>query len=91
MKTTKAIQWAFPASPNAVLLGFPNTGCWHVIQTHTNIEGSGQCRTFTPHDAEGFAAADDPDLIAVFREYNGAVDQAFLNYGNKDALAALGL
>jgi len=87
---TKAIGWAYPSSTNAKKLGFAN-GCWHINMTIWDIEGSGECRTYMPHDAEGFENPDDPDLIALFGEYEGTPDVDFLAYGNAAALAALGL
>ena len=69
MKITKEIAYAFPTSINAENLGFAKDGCWHLSITHINIEGSGQCRTFVPHNAEGFASKDDPDLLAMLAEY----------------------
>lgn len=89
MRTTKAITFAHPTSPNADRLGFGDTGCWHVSQTYWNIEGSDQCNTFVPHDAEGFLSPDHPDLISVFKEYDGDVCRHFQTYGNEQALAAL--
>lgn len=71
MKTYKSIGFAYPSSLNAEKLGFAETGCWHISQTYVNIEGSGQCRTFTPHNAEGYPDKDDPDLIAQFKETEG--------------------
>jgi len=91
MTLTKSISFSFPTSPNAKTLGFYDTGCWHVEQTALNIEDSGQCKTYLPHDAEGFTSPNDPDLIALFHEYEGEPSRSFLDYGNKQALAALGL
>jgi hypothetical protein len=71
MNVYKEIAYSFPTSTNAEILGFRDSGCWHVSITYANIEGSGQCKTFLPHDAEGFAEKDDPDLLAVFAEYEG--------------------
>lgn len=91
MKTYKDISYSYPGSPNAEQLGFGKTGCWHISQTYVDIEGSGQCRTFLPHDAEGFAEPTDPDLISLFGEYEGEPDPSFLKYGNEAALRAIGL
>jgi len=71
MRITKEISYAFPTSINAGLLGFETEGCYHVAQTYIDIEGSGQCKTFLPHDATGFAKIDDPDLLALFAETDG--------------------
>lgn len=89
MITYKSIGWAFPTSINAKELGFYHSGCWHVSQTYINIEGSGQCNTFLPHDAEGFNEPDHPDLIALFNEYDGEIEPCFIAYGNQRALAAI--
>lgn len=91
MKTYKAISYSFPTSANAETLGFAATGCWHIEQTYVNIEGSGQCRTFLPHDATGYASPTDPDLLALFTEYDGEPDPSFVKYGNADALRGLSL
>lgn len=64
----KEIAYSYATSPNAETLGFGKTGCYHVSVTYIDIEGSGQCKTFMPHNAEGFASKDDPDLIALFNE-----------------------
>lgn len=88
-QTFKSIAYSYPSSPNAVQLGFAKAGCWHVSLLHKFIEGSDQCRTVLPHDAEGFATPNDPDLIAVFGEYEGEIDPTFLRYGNALALAAI--
>jgi hypothetical protein len=71
-KIYKEISYSYPTSPNAEALGFKKTGCWHVSQTLVDIEGSGQCKTILPHDAEGFDTRNDPDLLAVFKEYDGS-------------------
>lgn len=89
MKIRKSIAYSFPTSKNASELGFEKEGCFHVSIQYIDIEGSGQCRTFLPHDAEGFARADDPDLIALFNEYEGDICPHFLRYGNADALKAI--
>lgn len=87
--TYKSIAYSFPTSDNAKKLGFADSGCWHISIFITGIEGSDQCRTIMPHDAEGFAAPDDPDLIALFFETEGEIDPAFEKYGNSRALAAI--
>lgn len=90
-KTYKSIAFSYPGSHNAEKLGFGKTGCWHIEITKLDIEGSGQCATYMPHDAEGFSAPDDPDLIALYRETQGEHSLSFVRYGNKRALKALGL
>lgn len=89
MCITKAIAYAFPTSNNAKHLGFEKEGCYHVEITHINIEGSGQCQTFMPHNAEGFLQPDDKDLIAIFNETEGDICPHFLKYGNAKALDAI--
>ncbi len=88
-RITKAIAYSFPTSPNAETLGFAETGCWHIELTISNIEGSDQCRTYMPHNAEGFDAPNDPVLVAMFNETDGEIDWSFKTYGNADALAAI--
>lgn len=88
MKVFKSIAFAFPTSQAAAHLGFTKTGCYFV-QSRTDDPESGQSSTVVPHDAEGFAAPDDPDLIALFREYDGEPCPMFLRYGPPGALAAL--
>ena len=75
-KITKEIAYSYPTSINAENLGFGDTGCWHLSITYIDIEGSGQCRTFMPHDAEGFASKDDPDLLAMLDEYTDPLGKA---------------
>ena len=91
MKTIKAIAFSYPSSHNAERLGFPMTGCWHISVTYINIEGSEQCITFLPHDAEGYPSSDHPDLIAQFNEQDGEPSTSFLTYGPDAALEALRL
>ena len=87
--TFKAIAYAYPTSDNAKALGFYKDGCWHVEVRYEDIEGSGQSKTFLPHDAEGFATPDHPDLIALYREEQGTMCPMFARYGNPLALAAI--
>jgi len=89
MKTLKAISYAYPTSDYAKQLGFYDIGCWHICLEYYDIEGSGQCGSFLPHDAIGFLAPDDPDLIALFHEYDAVIDPIFLKYGNPKALKAI--
>lgn len=88
-RITKSIVYGFPASPNAAILGFAGTGCWHIELTIWHIERSDQCRTYLPHNAEGFESPDHPDLIAMYHETEGEMDWSFKTYGNADALAAI--
>ena len=71
MKIRKEITYSYPTSPNAKELGFYKTGCFNISVTYLDIEGSGQCRTFVPHNAEGFTQKDDPALLALFAETEG--------------------
>ena len=71
MKIRKEIAYSYPTSINAKNLGFYKTGCFHVSVTYLDIEGSGQCKTFVPHNAEGFADRNDPALLALFEETEG--------------------
>lgn len=87
----KAITYAYPHSANARKLGMSDTGAWHVELTYLNIENSGQSLNFLPHNAEGFYMPDDPDLIALFREYEGDLCPHFVRHGNTKALQALGI
>ena len=61
MKLKKSIQWAFPGSKNAVLLGFPE-GCFYIEYTRTE---STPCL-----QAGGFERVDD-DLMNSYREADG--------------------
>ncbi len=89
MKTLKTISYAYPTSDYAKQLGFYDIGCWHICLECYDIEGSGQCGSFLPHNAIGFLAPDDPDLIALFHEYDAVIDPIFLKYGNPKALKAI--
>lgn len=71
MKIIKSITFAFPSSTNAGILGFSKTGCFHIEVTYINIENSGQCKTFMPHNAEGFESKSDVDLLTQFAETEG--------------------
>lgn len=86
---TKSISYAYPSSTNAGVLGMSETGAWYISLTISDIEGSGQCRTFMPHDAEGFLNPDDPDLAALFHETDGEICPYFKQYGHHRALAAV--
>lgn len=86
---TKAITFSYPSSANAQTLGFLGTGCWHISRTALDIEGSGQVETFMPHNAEGFATPDHPDLIAMYHETEGKICPSFREHGNSLALEAI--
>jgi hypothetical protein len=88
-KLYKSIAFAYPSSISAELLGFTKTGCWFVQHTLTNIEGSGQSKTFIAHNCEGFTAPDNPDLISLYHEYEGTPEPSFIRHGNEKALKAI--
>lgn len=88
-RITKSIVYSYPTSENAKKLGFADSGCWHISETIHNIEGSGQARTYVPHDAQGFRTPDNPDLISLYIETRGIACQYFKKYGNKLALKAI--
>tara|TARA_Y100000114_G_scaffold155937_1_gene181440 strand:+ start:2072 stop:2377 length:306 start_codon:yes stop_codon:yes gene_type:complete len=77
-KILKDIAYAYPTSEAAESLGFAETGCYYVEITYVGIEGSDQCKTFVPHNAEGFANMDHPDLIALYSETKGEPLREFL-------------
>jgi hypothetical protein len=87
MRTFKSIAYAFPTSTIAEYLGMAGTGCWYVSQCNINTDGSAV--TCIAHNCEGFETPNDPDLIALYREYEGSIDPSFARYGNPDALAAI--
>jgi hypothetical protein len=70
-KILKEISYAYPTSENAEKLGFADTGCYHIQITYIGVEGSDQCVSFMPHDAEGFIDKNDTDLLALYEETNG--------------------
>lgn len=88
MTLYKAIAYAYPLSINAERLGCGETGAWYVAQT---IDGRSLLVTKIAHNCEGFATPDDPDLIALFNEYEGEPCPYFRKFGNPKALSALGL
>lgn len=76
-KTLKEISFAFPTSTNAETLGFAETGCYHISVTYIGVEGSNQCVTFMPHNAEGFTDKNNPDLLALYNETDGECAREF--------------
>ena len=76
-KTLKAISYSYPSSTNAETLGFADTGCYHISITYIGVEGSDQCVTFMPHNAEGFLDKNDPDLLAIYNETEGECARKF--------------
>jgi|13_taG_2_1085334.scaffolds.fasta_scaffold62044_2 hypothetical protein len=76
-KILKEIAFAFPTSTNAEALGFADTGCYHISITYIGVEGSDQCATFMPHDAEGFTDKNHPDLLALYNETGGQCAREF--------------
>jgi hypothetical protein len=77
-KILKDIRWASPTSENAEKLGFSDTGCHHISITYIGVDGSDQCVTFMPHDAEGFIDRYDADLLALYEETSGDSLREFL-------------
>lgn len=86
MTTCKSIAYAYPTSINAEALGRGKIGAWYVSLTDRE-----RGLTNVAHNCEGFATPNDPDLIALFNEYEGKPCPYFLKFGNPKALAALGL
>lgn len=79
---TKSISYAYPTSQNALELGMGDEGCFYVEQAFWNIDGSGQCSIEIAHNCEGFSDKFDPDLIALYREYEGDICPDFKLYGD---------
>ena len=77
-KILKSIAYAYPTSTNAEALGFADTGCYHISMTYIGVEGSDQCITFMPHDAEGFTDKNNPDLLALYNETDGECERKYL-------------
>jgi hypothetical protein len=90
MKTRKSIGYAYPTSPNAETLGMGKTGCWHLNVSVLREDGTWSPDSL-PHNAEGYATSDDPDLIAQFIETEGEICPMFKRYGLIKATSALGL
>lgn len=85
----KSIAYAYASSPQAIALGYGKTGCYYVQHRLMNIEGSGQYSTFAAHNGEGYAKANDSDLISFYLESDGKPCLMFLRHGNQDALNAI--
>jgi hypothetical protein len=62
----KCIDWAYPTSSAAKLLGFATTGCWHV--NHTDIE-----KAETTRKSGGYIDRNDPEMLAIFDEIDAKV------------------
>lgn len=80
----KFIGYSFPTSSNADLLGFRETGCWHVGLHLINIEGSDQCMTVLPPFCEGFADRNDPDLWALYEETEGEPAEGMAGFRDRE-------
>ena len=89
LKKTKSIGYAYPTSTNAGILGFAQTGCYHISETIYRDDGT--AKTYLPHDAEGFSEPDHPDLIALYNETEAEHCRHFLAHGDHAALIALGI
>lgn len=90
-KILKDIAYAYPTSENAEKLGFADTGCYHIEITYIGVEGSDQCVTFMPHDAEGFIDKNDTDLLALYEETNGDSLREFLGVKQSLRVQRLGV
>tara|TARA_R110000868_G_scaffold252229_1_gene508889 strand:- start:950 stop:1228 length:279 start_codon:yes stop_codon:yes gene_type:complete len=89
MRTYKSIAYAYPTSIAAKGFGFGSTGCYYVQQRNSDIEGSGQSITFAAHNGEGYAKANDADLVSFYHETEGEPCPMFLRHGSQDALNAI--
>ena len=67
----KEIAWAYASSPNAVELGFADSGCYHISVTSVAIEGAIP-KTDMPRGANGYERKDDPRLVKEFKECPGS-------------------
>jgi len=85
-KILKDIAYAYPTSENAEKLGFADTGCYYIEITYIGVEGSDQCVTFMPNDAEGFIDKNDADLLALYEETDGDSLREFLAVKQWEAL-----
>ena len=67
MKKRKSIDYAYPTSTHATLLGCNKTGCYYVAVSVLRKDG-----TWSPsvpeHNAEGFIDPKHPDLLAMYME-----------------------
>jgi hypothetical protein len=87
----KSIAFAYPTSPIATRLDCYSDGGWYVENRGTREDGSIWTDVAQGTGEEAFATCDDADLLALYRETEGAPDPMFLRYGPEKALAALGL
>jgi hypothetical protein len=88
MRTRKSIGYAYPSSPNAETLGMGKTGCWHLNVSVLREDGTWSPDSI-PHNAEGFAECDAPDLIAQLLEADGEFSPLFLSYCDTRILKAM--
>jgi hypothetical protein len=89
MKIRKSISYAYPTSATAELLGHGKTGCYYVASSIMREDGNWSLAT-PLHNAEGFPLADEPDLIASYKETEGEACPYFWQRCSEKAKAALG-
>lgn len=89
LRITKSIEFAYPTSRHAKMLGAYKSGCWHISVAYNDIEDSAHVHMFIPPNAEAYTTPDDADLIAQFLEQEGEICPCFLKYGNALALKAV--
>ncbi len=70
MKLKKSIQYALPHSENAVLLGFPEEGCYYIEYTRSSVAPCLQ--------AGGFKKSEIQDLVDSYNEADGEPSPANL-------------
>lgn len=87
MPVYKSIAFAYPTSLRAAELGAYKTGAWFVELCGENEAGQFWTAVAQGHDS--FATPDDPELIALFLETDGAISGAFLRHGNELARRAV--
>lgn len=72
MKRYKSIGYACASSTVAEWFGLEDTGCYYIEECLLDVEGSGQwANGIHPlADSEAFTDPRDPDLLALFREFD---------------------
>lgn len=90
MKFRKAIAYAYPTSETAIRLGVRAQGGFYVQQFLRLENGEWSPAYIAPGTGgEAFDRADDPDLIALYKETDGEPDPYFLQHGPEAALFAI--
>jgi len=74
LKQRKKIDFAYPRSRFATRLDYEETGCHH-IATAIKLEDGNWSQWYLPHNAEGYADAKDPDLLAQYAETEGVTER----------------